>query len=497
MLLELKQIDKYFPGVHALDHVDFSLESGEVHALVGENGAGKSTLIKILGGVYRADSGEICLNGKKFEILKPADSIKQGINIIYQELNLVPTVDVAENIFLGIEPKLKKTIFVDKKTMHISTKKILKSLGKEFINTRTPVRDLPVSQQQTVEIAKAIHKDAKILILDEPTAVLTEEETEVLFSIIKSLKNKNIGIIYISHRLEEIFRICDRVTVLRDGKKIITENLKETALNKNALIKYMVGRELGDLYETESAHSPTKETVLSISSLYKKNQFSNVSFSLKRGEILGFFGLIGSGRTEIMSTIFGLSKADSGNVELFGKKVKINSPRTAIRNGIAFVPEDRKRQGIIAKMSLRDNVSITILKNLFPFGIISEKVKAGICDEYIKKLDIMPKSQTRLLQFFSGGNQQKVVLAKWLVSKPKILIMDEPTRGIDVGAKKEIYHIIRDLAESGISIIFISSEIEEIIGICDRVIVLHEGIITGELNREKADQESILRLASK
>jgi ribose transport system ATP-binding protein len=496
LILEIKKIDKHFPGVHALDHVDFTLKTGEVHALVGENGAGKSTLIKILGGIYQCDSGEIFYNGRKINITKPADSIKQGINIIYQEFNLVPTANVAENIFLGIEPRIKNSFFIDKKIIHQEAKKILNYLGKEAINTHSLIKDLTVAQQQTVEIAKAIHREAKILIMDEPTAVLTEEETATLFSIIKTLKEKNIGMIYISHRLEEISKICDRVTVLRDGKKIITADLLDNTMQKDTLIKYMVGRELGDLYDTGIKRAATGETVLKVNNLCKRNQFSNINFSLNRGEILGFFGLIGSGRTEIMSSIFGLTKADSGSIELFGKKTAINSAHSAIRNGMGFVPEDRKRQGIIEKMSIRDNITLSILKNIFPFGFISEKVKSKVCNDYIEKLDITPKSQDRQLKYFSGGNQQKVVLSKWLATNPHILILDEPTRGIDIGAKKEIYKIINNLAENGISIIFISSEMEEVIGICDRMLVLHEGVITGELSRDEATQENILKMAA-
>ena len=488
-------MSKSFPGVQALQDVDFSLRQGEVHALVGENGAGKSTLIKILAGVYKYDSGQIFLDGNQIAIEKPADSIKMGISIIHQEFNLVPTSNVAENLYLGMEPRKRYRSFVDKKQMHIGAKKVLASLKKQNIDTYTMIRDLTVAQQQTIEIAKAIHRKSKIVIMDEPTAVLTSEETRLLMSIINGLKQEGVSIIYISHRLDEIFEICDRVTVLRDGKLVETLDLYDKQVDKDLLIKLMVGREVGELYDN-APRKISNEIVLRVNNFSKEKQFQRINFSLHKGEILGVFGLVGAGRTEIMNAIFGLEKADSGYVELLGKKVNIKSPENASRMGFGYVPEDRKRKGIVGVLNLRDNISLCIPKKVSFAGFINKSRKSEVCAEYMRNLNINPKDPDRQLRFFSGGNQQKVVLSKWLANGPRILILDEPTRGIDVGTKKEIYNIIRNLAESGMSILFISSEMEEVIGVCDRLLIIHEGRIINEVLKGQASQEEILKMAS-
>lgn len=500
IILQMKKIEKSFPGVKALDNINFDLKTGEVHALVGENGAGKSTLIKILGGVHTSDSGTIEIDNKHVVIKTPIDSIKQGISIIYQEFNLVPKLTVAQNIFLGSEPKQRSFGVVDNRTMNNKTRQLLELLGKANIKPNMLVCNLTVAQQQIIEIAKALKNNSKIIVMDEPTAVLSIEETERLFAIIRDLVIKHISIIYISHRLDEIFEICNRVTVLRDGKYIDTIELpkkqeQELSVSKNQLIKLMVGRELEQMFCCRTI-GYCKEEILAVEGFTKDGQFSNVNFSLNKGEILGFAGLVGAGRTELMKTIFGLEKKDCGVLKIYGKTVRIRSPLDAIKYGIGFVPEDRKKEGLILKLSMSENISITTLKSISSFGFVNERKRLKLSEIYIKTMDIKPKLHNRKVQFLSGGNQQKVVLSKWLAKEPSILILDEPTRGIDVGAKQEIYSLINKLADEGLSIIIISSEMEEILGISDRIIVMHEGFITAELTKNEATQEKILMAAS-
>ncbi|MDR3336447.1 MAG: sugar ABC transporter ATP-binding protein [Treponema sp.] len=496
LLLQMKHICKSFPGVQALDDVSFDLRHGEVHALVGENGAGKSTLIKILGGVYAQDQGQIHISGAEALIRQPSDALQKGISIIYQEFSLVPVTSVAENIFLGMEPgKGKLRFYIDKKRMFAEAQKLLDDIGKSNIRSDTPVAKLTVAQQQIVEIVKALNRRSEILVMDEPTAVLTQDETETLFEIVTQLKNNGTSIIYISHRLDEIFRICDRATVLRDGHKIDTVNVRDGNVSKDGLIKMMVGRDLGNLFQI-----PVRDSrggiCLKAEHLTRKGEFADVSFTLKKGEILGFSGLVGAGRTEVMKAVFGLNKLDSGDITFHGKKAVIANPQNAIRLKLGFVPEDRKREGLVLMHSMKTNVTQATMFKYSRMGFLKNGRQLQAAREYIGKLNIKPPLPERNMKDFSGGNQQKVVIAKWLDNAPELLILDEPTRGVDVGAKQEIYTIIKNLADSGVSIIVVSSEMEEILGLCDRIIVMHEGRIRGEFSRSEATQEKLLYAAS-
>lgn len=497
-VLEMKGITQNFPGVCALDKVEFTLKLGEIHALVGENGAGKSTLMKILGGVYSCDEGEICVDGRCIKIAKPSDAIKLGISIIYQEFNLAPNLSVAENIFLGMEPrkgKNSKSAFVDKQKVYTEATEILAYLQKESIDIHEKVKNLTVSQQQIVEIAKAIRRESRILVMDEPTAVLTDNEVQVLFSIIKKLKNDGVSIVYISHRMDEILKICDRATILRDGQLVCTMDFQSEKIQKDQIIRQMVGRDLGELYVRDKQNADPI-VVLSVHNYELENKFKDISFELHKGEILGFFGLVGAGRTELMRSIFGLEPPDLGDLQLFGKKVKIRRPTDAIAKGIGLVPEDRKRQGLITVLSLKDNIVLSALKKIARAGFVTDKRKRDLAEIYVEKLNIKPRLIERKIKFFSGGNQQKAVLAKWLTNGPKILILDEPTRGIDIGAKQEIYSIMSELTKSDMSIIFVSSEIEEIIGISDRIVVMREGQIAQIFDDSNISQEKVLMAAS-
>ena len=496
LLLHMDHIRKRFPGVQALDDVSFDLRRGEAHALIGENGAGKSTLIKILGGVYAHDEGRISISGREAAIRRPADALHNGVSIIYQEFSLVPVTTVAENIFLGMEPrKGQRSIFVDRKKMFADAQKLLDDIGKSSIRSDTPVSRLTVAQQQIVEIVKALNRRSSILVMDEPTAVLTQDETETLFEIVHRLKNNGTSIIYISHRLDEIFRICDRATVLRDGRKIDTVNIQNGQVSKDDLIKMMVGRDLGSLFQTPMRNTGG-EICLRAENLTRKNEFSGVSFVVHKGEILGFSGLVGAGRTEVMKALFGLNKLDAGTVEFHGRKVLISNPKDAIRLKFGFVPEDRKREGLVLMHSMKTNITQVTMGKYSRMGFLMDRLQAGAAKNYVAKLNIKPPLLDRAMKDFSGGNQQKTVIAKWLDNTPELLILDEPTQGVDVGAKQEIYAIIKELADSGVSIIVVSSEMEEILGLCDRIMVMHEGQIRGEFSREEASQEKLLYAAS-
>jgi ribose transport system ATP-binding protein len=489
-LLVMKNISKTFPGVKALSSVTISLNDGEVLALVGENGAGKSTLMKILGGVYQANEGEIFINGEKAAIQTPLDSRKFGISMIFQEVNLVPALSIAENMFLGKELAGGILWRLDRKAMRKKSGEVLARLGCGNLDTASLVKDLTMAKQQMVEIAKSLMNQSRIIVMDEPTSSLTGTEADALFNIINTLKDQGISIIYISHKLEEIERICDRIIVLRDGKFIAELDNSKRNVEKALIVKHMVGRDLTDFYPAGNA--VIGEEILKVDNLSLKGKFNKVSFSLRQGEILGFSGLIGAGRTELAKTIFGEFKKDEGEIYLFGKPLKIENVRDAIKEGITLIPEDRKREGLILCLNLADNVCLPNAGLVSSAGIISQGKKNGLVRRLINDLDIRPALPNRMIIDFSGGNQQKAVIAKWLAKNPRVLVLDEPTRGVDVGAKSEIYSLMRRLTEKGVGIIFISSEMPELIGICDRILVMSEGRINGEFKKSEMDQHAIM-----
>lgn len=488
IILSLNKITKSYPGVLALDNVSMDFRQGEVHALLGENGAGKSTLIKVISGAIEPDSGTISIKGKTFSKITPHLSKAQGIEVIYQEFNLIPALSSAENIFLG-EP-LRKGVLADKKAMSQKAAELFKSFNID-INPDIPVRNLSTAYQQIVEIARAVSKNASILIMDEPSAPLTTSEVGILFDIIRKLREKGVTIIYISHRMEEVFEISDRVTVMRDGKYITTKFTQET--ERKELISLMVGREL-----TETYPARTKEpgpTVLEVKKLCG-NGIKDISFSVRKGEILGLAGLVGSGRTELVRTVFGAEPAESGEILLEGKSVRIKSPKDAIKMGIGLIPEDRKRQGVFLELDVKTNISLAAIKDLCKFSLVDKRAENMLTSDYKEQLKIKTPGLKQKVKNLSGGNQQKVVLAKWLATKTKILIFDEPSRGIDVGAKQEIYNLMRGLTDNGMTIIMISSDMEELLGMSDRIIVLCEGKVAGEVSKSEFSQNYILELAS-
>ncbi|MGB9857541.1 MAG: sugar ABC transporter ATP-binding protein [Dictyoglomaceae bacterium] len=494
-IIRMEGISKAFPGVQALDRVDFEAYPGEVMGLVGENGAGKSTLMKILSGAYKKDAGRIYLDGKRIEIEDPYHAQRLGISTIYQEFNLTPNQTVAQNIFCNREPKkngvLGKLGFVDREKMEEEAKKILEIVGAD-VSPKELVRNLSVAEKQMVEIAKALSFKAKIIIMDEPTSALGPEEVEKLFEIIRQLKSQGIAVIFISHRLEEVFKIADRITVLRDGKLVGIMRKEEATPEK--VIYLMVNRPLTEMFKKEEAK--LGEVVLEVKNLSKKGVVENINFKLYKGEILGIAGLVGSGRTEMVRLIFGADKKDSGEIYLEGKKVEINSPEDAVRLGIGFVPEDRQNQGLILKLAVRENIGIPILKKLVNLLFINKGKLNSIAKEFVQKLNIKTPSLLQKVLYLSGGNQQKVVLAKWLSLSPKVLILDEPTRGIDVGAKVEVHAIMNQLAKSGIGIIMISSEMPEVLAMSDRILVMNEGRLVAEMSKKEATQEKIMAYAS-
>lgn len=491
-ILELKDIDKSFPGVHALDHVSFDVQEGEVHALMGENGAGKSTLMKVLTGIYTKDSGSIIFQGKEVEFHNAREAQDAGVIIVHQELNMMGHLTVAQNIFVGREPM--KGIKIDDKKMIADSAALFKKLNIDIDPTET-MSKLTVGKQQMCEIAKAISKDAKVIIFDEPSSALTDAEIEELFKIIDDLRNQGIGIVYISHRMDEIKRITDRVTVMRDGTYVGTLITKDCT--KEDIINMMVGRVI---YEDPKAQSTVKEDapiVLKVENLNAGRMVQDVSFELRKGEILGFAGLMGAGRTETARAIFGADVKESGNIYVNGKLVDIKSPEDAVKNGIGYLSEDRKRFGIVVQKTVSENTTMATLENFVKGLFIDKKAEEETAKDYIQKLSIKTPSASQLVVNLSGGNQQKVVIAKWLARDCDILIFDEPTRGIDVGAKSEIYKLMNKLAEEGKSIIMISSELTEILRMSDRVVVMCEGKKTGELPIEKATQEAIMDLATR
>lgn len=487
-LLDMKQIIKSFNGVEVLHGIDFSLRAGTVHALMGENGAGKSTLMKVLAGVHKCDDGEIWLKGKKTEIQSPRHAQELGIAMIHQELSPVPEMTVAENIFLGREPR--KGLFVDYKKMYADTEKLLGEM-KVRVSPRAKIGRLKVADQQLIEISKAISLNADIIVMDEPTSAITDQEVEILFKTIADLKKKGTGIIYISHKMDEIFRIADDITVLRDGTYVNSWEAKD--IDNNTLIKNMVGRELNEIFPKIKV--PAKDVVMEVRHFTKENQFEDISFLVREGEILGIAGLIGAGRTELMNAIFGLEKPDSGEVFFEGRKVEIRRPSDAIRHGVAYVTEDRKNEGLVLEMGVGQNITIASMKTLSSGMFIKRQEEKKTIDDQIRALRIKVHSPRQLVGKLSGGNQQKVVLAKWMMKNPKLLILDEPTRGIDIGAKSEIYKLMGEFVEKGNSIIMISSEMPEAMGMSDRILVLSNGRLSGELSREEFAQEDIMKMA--
>ncbi len=497
-ILEMKGITKEFPGVRALDNVNFTVRKGEFHSLVGENGAGKSTLMKILSGVYTDYEGEIRLRGQKTVFSGIREAEKGGIAIIHQELNLIYELSVMENIYLGSLPR-KWGHLIDYRKMERNTKELLNRFELD-VSPWEPIRNLSVGKQQMVEIAKAVAKKADILIFDEPTSALTKQEVEFLFKIIESLRKKGNTIIYISHRMEEIFRFSDRITVLRDGSSVGTWDNKD--LDHNTLIKHMVGREIADIYPR--IENQPGETVLKLENYYVHHPLrpgerivDGVNFELKKGEILGIAGLMGSGRSELAESLFGAFPAESGGEVYFsGKKININSPQEAIKKGFGLVTEDRKRFGLILTLSVGKNMTLSVIHKIRKFFLINEKDEGNIVDKYIKSLRIKTPSTQFLVNNLSGGNQQKVILGKWLATEPSILILDEPTRGIDIGAKSEIYKIIMELSERGVSIIMISSELPEVLRLTNRILIMYKGHLQAIIPGESATQEKIMYYAT-
>ena len=488
VLLSVNSVSKEYPGVKALDNVSIDLREGEVHAIVGENGAGKSTLIKILAGAIEPTSGTIAIGDSEYDALTPQLARKLGVAVIYQEFTLVTTLSAADNVFLG--EYINKGPVLDKKAMRDRSAELFKRLGVN-INPDSLVENLTTGYQQIVEIAKAISKDARLLIMDEPSAPLTASEVEAMYRVVDVLKSHGMTIVYISHRMDEIFRLSDRVSVLRDGKYIGTRKTSDTT--RSELISLMVGRELSEGYPTRD--SSIGEVSFSAENV-SGNGVSGITFDAHRGEILGFAGLIGAGRTELMEVIFGSKPAQSGQIRLHGKSVLSKNPIQAIGHGLALVPEDRKRHGVILNFSVKDNISLPLLKQMSRFGVIPQQRVAKLANEYMKNLGIKAPSASSKVANLSGGNQQKVVLAKWLATQPEVLIFDEPTRGIDVGARAEIYRIMNQLAAEGKTILMISSDMEELIGMADRIVVLREGEQQGILEKKDITQEAVLALAA-
>lgn len=489
-LLTMTNIHKTFPGVYALNAVDFELKAGEVHALLGENGAGKSTLIKVLGGIYTADQGEIYINGEMVEISTVTDAQKNGIAIIHQELVLVPYMTVAENIFLGREPLVGK--FINTAKMNEEAQELLDAYGMN-INATSLVKDLTVAKQQMVEIVKAISYQSKILVMDEPTSSISDREVQFLFETMRTLTGKGVGIIYISHKMSELKAICDRVTVMRDGKYIGTEIVKETTNDK--LISMMVGRELTKYYTRD--YLETGEVVLKCDNISDNHMVKDASFELRKGEIIGFAGLIGAGRSELMKCIFGLTKYVKGDIYIHNKKVSIHSPAEAVKHGIALVPENRKLEGLYHVQSVKFNTTIEVLHSFIRGIRVNGRKEEEITQTYIDMMSTKTPSQEQPIRNLSGGNQQKVMIGRWLATSPDVLILDEPTRGVDVGAKSEIYAIMNQLVKEGMSIIMISSELPEIINMSDRIYVMAEGRVAGCLDHSEVNQEKIMKLAAK
>ena len=492
--LQAVNITKLFPGVKALTNVSLDFYAGEVHALVGENGAGKSTLIKVLSGVYTPTEGHIVLEGETIAFKSPREAINKGISVIHQELSIANDLTVAENIFLGEEVTRGSGVFLNNRTMNQRANELLQFMKVDANIKATDIaRDLTAAQQQMVEIAKVINKKAKVVVMDEPTSSLSEYEINALFEQIRILKENNVTIIYISHRMKEIFEMCDRVTVLRDGCKVRAEMIKE--ITESELVASMVGREIKD-YFIHNEHQRGKE-MLRVENLSRNREFQDISFTAYQGEILGVSGLVGAGRTEVMETIFGARKPDSGRIFVEGEEVQFKSPKDAIQRKVGLVTEDRRTTGLMLKAMVKDNIVLpSLVYHHKTLGMRDTKWETQTSLEYVKKLRVKTPGIETMVQNLSGGNQQKVILAKWLVAESKILILDEPTRGIDVNAKTEFYTLMSNFVSEGGCIVVVSSELPEILGICDRILVMREGHIRGELSRQEASEQSIMKLAS-
>jgi len=488
VFLEVHNIKKSFPGVLALDNVDLIVKKGTILALVGENGAGKSTLMKILSGVHSPDEGEILIEGRPVKIENPNVSQGCGISIIYQELNLIPNMNIAENIFIGKEPRKKG--FVDKALMHKRATELINKVGLT-VSTKTPVGKLSAAQKQMIEVAKAISSSVKLIVMDEPTSSLTEKETQKLYEIMRTLKEQQVAVIFITHRMKEIFQISDEIAVMRDGKMITTIPTKDT--NEAQVISHMVGREINDIFAKE----PTEigEIALEVKNLCTRDFLKDVSFFVRRGEIVGFAGLVGAGRSEVMRAVFGIDRITSGEILIHNENVRIRKTEDAFKLNMGFVPEDRKEQALILSMSVKNNITLAALLSFRKRLFIDSTMESEVTEKYIQQLQIRTPGEDQLVMNLSGGNQQKVVIGKWMETKPEIMIMDEPTRGTDVNTKKEIHLLMSRLAKSGVAIIMISSEMPEIIGMSDRIIVMAGGRITGELNRDECSQEKIMKMA--
>lgn len=488
-VLDVQKISKEFPGVKALDTVDLHLRRGEVHALIGENGAGKSTLINILAGVYFKDEGQIVFDGNPVEIATPADSLKMGIKVVFQDLSLIPHMTVGENVFLESFP-LKKNKTIDWDALYGKTKEILDSIGLD-ISPKTKVYKLTVSQQQMVEIARALSHEAKVIIMDEPTSALTPNEVEHLFNVIRKLKERGIGILYVTHKLEEVMAICDRVTVLRDGKLISSKEVVNTSTDE--LVTDMVGRSIKTLFPM--SHTGKGEVVLDVKSLSTEKKLKEVSFQVRAGEVVGIFGLMGAGRTELAKAIFGLDAVQTGNISIEGQELKLSSTSQSTKMGLGYLTEDRKGEGLVLQMSVSQNITLPSLEDISSAGFIKRKEESRRSQEFVDAFSIKTPSLRQKVMYLSGGNQQKVLLARWLMKKLKVIILDEPTRGIDVGAKVEIHRLIDELASQGLAIVVMTSEMPELLGVSDHVIVMCDGRITGEFARKNADMEKILEAA--
>ena len=488
-IVEMKNITVEFPGVKALDNVSFSLERGEVHVLLGENGAGKSTLMKVLSGVYKRSAGAVFVDGQEVRFAGTKDAMEAGVNIVHQELNLVPYITVAENIFLGREPKNGGVIAW--KRLFQDAKEVLERLGVD-LNPKAVMKTLSVAQQQMVEIAKCVSQNSKVIIFDEPTSSLTDKEIDALFRIIEDLKANGVGVVYISHRFDEIKRIGDRATIMRDGRYIDTVRVADTPVED--MIRMMVGRELSDMFP--KIEVPVGEVIFEAKGFSTRDKLENCSLSVRRGEIVALAGLMGAGRTEFARAIIGADPIMTGEVFLDGKKLRIHSPEDAVRQGIGLLPEDRKHHGLVLGMSVEENVTLASLKKAMKNGVLSKKSEAEFAQKYVEAMRIKTPHLRQKVKFLSGGNQQKVVIGKWLMTGGKVLIFDEPTRGIDVAAKAEIYRIMGELASQGMAIIMISSELPEVLGMSDRIVVMCGGRIAGEMSRSEATQEKIMHLAT-
>lgn len=488
-ILEVKNVSKRFPGVLALDKVNFVLGKGEVHSLIGENGAGKSTLMKILLGVYKPDSGEIFYKGEKRNFTGPHDALTSGICMIHQEVSLIPTIDVAENIWIGREKRFLRGGLIDTKLRRKQAQELLDKWGIK-LDIKKRVSTMSMAEMQLVEIARALSYDPEVIIMDEPTSSLAEAEITVLYSIIRRLSKSGVSVVFISHKLEEIFEISEKVTVFRDGKFIGTKDVNDITMNQ--LISMIVGREVDKVFERTSGE--IGEELLRVEGLTRKGVFSSIDFNLHKGEIIGFSGLVGAGRTEIARAIFGADKIDSGKIFINGKAVEINSPKMAVNNKIAMVSEDRLHEGIFANLSTGLNITmVAIYKILSRMRFLSSGKERRISNEMIKRLNVKVSTASQPIRLLSGGNQQKAIIARWLLSDPEILILDEPTRGIDVGSKSEIYKLISDLADRGLGIILISSEMPELLNLSDRIYVIRDGRIVSEYTHKEADQEKLIK----